>query len=180
MKARPLADELRRLVGRHGFKAVNLELRTLKAEQGPTGQQGRGVQAKAGRNVRVNATEYVRKLDVDADKRPAVLALAKQFDAKRFLPTCAEIRNFCAIYDIDPPASNPEQRRYRGCSSSLRRWTRRTSNASQRTKRTPGPPSWAHSPTRSAGMAARQGTEAPIAPAGGMNKRATPNHPSTQ
>ena len=105
MKVRHLADELRLLVSRHGFKAVNLELRTLKAEQGPTEKPRRSAQSRARRNGKVNATEYVRKLDVDADKRPAVSALAERFDAKRFLPTCAEISNFCAIYDIDPPAS---------------------------------------------------------------------------
>ena len=105
MKTRSLADELRLLVSRHGFKAVNLELQMLKAERGPTGQPGHGIQARARRNGRVNATEYVRKLDVDADKRPAVLALAERFDAKRFLPRCADIANFCAIYDIDLPAS---------------------------------------------------------------------------
>lgn len=105
MKTNPLTDELRLLVSRHGFKAVNLELRTLKAEQASTEQPGRGAQRRARRNGKVNATEYVRKLDVDADKRPAVSALAERFDAKRFLATCADIDNFCAIYDIDPPAS---------------------------------------------------------------------------
>lgn len=44
-------------------------------------------------------------MDVEADKRPAVLALAERFETKRFLPTCADISNFCTIYGIDPPAS---------------------------------------------------------------------------
>ncbi len=102
----PLADELRLLVGRHGFKAVSLELRMLKAEQRPVRQRHRDTQARAGqRNRKANAIEYVQKLDVDADKRPAVMALAERFEAKRFLPSCADIRNFCAIYDIEPPAS---------------------------------------------------------------------------
>ena len=106
MKSKSLAQELRLLVNRHGFKAVNLELRTLKVEQEPTRQPERGKQAKARqRNGRANAIEYVQKLDVDADKRPAVMALAERFEAKRFLPSCADIRNFCAIYDIEPPAS---------------------------------------------------------------------------
>ena len=104
MKSKPLADEIRLLVRRHGFKAVSLELRMLKAEQKPVRQQQRDTQARAGqRNRRANAIEYVQKLDVDADKRPAVLALAERFEAKRFLPSCADI--ICAIYDIEPPAS---------------------------------------------------------------------------
>lgn len=106
MKSKPLADELRLLVSRHGFKAVNSELRMLKTEQPPNRQPHGGTQGKARqRNGRANATEYVQKLSVVADKRPAVLALAARFDAKRFLPTCADISNFCNIYGIDPPAS---------------------------------------------------------------------------
>lgn len=106
MKNRSLADELRLLVSRYGFKTVNGELRMLKAEKGHIPQPERGKQAKTRQpNGRANATEYVRRLDMDADKRPAVLALAARFEAKRFLPTCADISNFCTIYDIDPPAS---------------------------------------------------------------------------
>lgn len=106
MKSRPLADELRLLVNRHGFKAVNSELQMLKVEQQSNRQPHRGTQAKTRwRNRRVNALEYVEKLDVEAGKRPAVLALAERFETKRFLPTCADISNFCTIYGIDPPAS---------------------------------------------------------------------------
>ena len=105
MKSRRLADELRLLVSRHGFETVNLELQTLETKQ-PTREPNHRTQAKAGRrNGRVKAPEYVRKMDIDVDKRPAVSALAERFEAKAFLPTCADIRNFCAIYGIDEPAS---------------------------------------------------------------------------
>ena len=106
MKSRPLADELRQLVSRHGLKAVNSELQMLKIEQRPDRQSHRDARSKTRqRNRRTNAPEYVQKLNVDADKRPAVLVLAERFEAKRFLPSCADIRNFCAIYGIEPPAS---------------------------------------------------------------------------
>ena len=105
MKNRRLADELQLLVSRHGLEAVNLELRALETDQ-PTRKPNRGAQAKTRRrNRRVKAPEYVQKMDIDADKRPAVSALAERFEAKSFLPTCGDIRNFCAIYDIDEPAS---------------------------------------------------------------------------
>lgn len=105
MKNRRLADELRLLVSRHGLEAVNLELRALETDQ-PTRKPNRSTQAKTRRrNGRVKAPEYVQKMDIDADKRPAVSALAERFEAKSFLPTCGDIRNFCAIYGIDEPAS---------------------------------------------------------------------------
>lgn len=105
MKSESLADELGLLVSRHGFEAVNLELRTLETKQ-PTAKLDRGTQAKAGRrNGRVKAPEYVQKMVIDADKRAAVSALAERFEAKSFLPSCADISNFCAIYGIDEPAS---------------------------------------------------------------------------
>ena len=105
MQNRRLADELRLLVSRHGFDAVNLELQTLETKQ-PEQEPNRGTRKKARRrNGRVKAPEYVQKMDVGADKRPAVSALAERFEAKSFLPTCGDIRNFCAIYGIDEPAS---------------------------------------------------------------------------
>ena len=106
MKNKRLADELRRLVGRHGFEAVDLELRLLETKQQPTRNVGRGAQTvRKRRNGRLKAPEYVEKMDIDAERRPAVSALAERFEAKSFLPRCADISNFCAIYDIDEPAS---------------------------------------------------------------------------
>ena len=104
MKNRPLADELRLLVSRHGFEAVNLELQTLEKQS--TREPNRGTQTKTRRrNGRVKAPEYVQKMDIGPDKRAALSGLAERFEAKSFLPTCADIRNFCAIYGIDEPAS---------------------------------------------------------------------------
>ena len=105
MKSRRLADELQLLIRRHGVKAVTLELRRLAAER-LVEQPAGGDQAKARRHHgRVTAPEYVRKMDIDAARRAAVFALAQRFEAKSFLPSCADIRNFCAIYGIKEPAS---------------------------------------------------------------------------
>lgn len=104
MKSESLADELGLLVSRHGFEAVNLELRTLEAKR-PTAKLNLGTPKAGRRNGRVKAPEYVQKMVIDADKRAAVSALAERFEAKSFLPRCADISNFCAIYGIDEPAS---------------------------------------------------------------------------
>ena len=102
----PLAEELGLLVGRHGFKAVKLELRRLETEQQPVRKPDRNTQAKVRRrNGRIKATEYVEKMDIDNGRRQAVLTLAERFEAKSFLPRCADISNFCTIYGIDEPAS---------------------------------------------------------------------------
>ena len=44
-------------------------------------------------------------MDIDDGRRPAVLTLAERFEAKAFLPSCADISNFCTIYGIAEPAS---------------------------------------------------------------------------
>lgn len=102
----PLAEEIKLLVDRHGFKAVKLELRRLEAEQRPVSKLDRDAQTKVRRrNGRAEATEYVGKMDIDDGRRPAVLTLAGRFEAKSFLPSCADISNFCTIYGIAEPAS---------------------------------------------------------------------------
>ena len=102
----PLADEIKLLVDRHGFKAVKLELRKLETEQRPTRKLDHDAQTKVRRrDGRANATEYVGKMDIDDGRRPAVLTLAERFEAKSFLPSCADISNFCTIYGIAEPAS---------------------------------------------------------------------------
>lgn len=102
----PLAEELRLLVGRHGIKAVKLELRRLETEQRPTRKLDRDAQTKVRRhNGRAKATEYVGKMDIDDGRRPAVLTLAERFEAKSFLPSGADISNFCTIYGIAEPVS---------------------------------------------------------------------------
>lgn len=109
MKNRRLADELKLLVDRHGLKAVNLELQMLATDQkrvASAREPNRRAPTKARRrNGRINAPEYVAKMDIDLDKRPAVFALAERFEAKSFLPRCADISNFCNIYGIDEPTS---------------------------------------------------------------------------
>lgn len=105
MKSRRLADELQLLIRRHGVDAVTLELRRLEADP-PIEQPARGNQTRARpRNGRVTAPEYVRKMDIDSTRRAAVFALADRFEAKSFLPSCADISNFCTIYGIEEPAS---------------------------------------------------------------------------
>ena len=44
-------------------------------------------------------------MNLSTERRTAVLALAGRFEGKSFLPTCADVRDFCETYDIEAPAS---------------------------------------------------------------------------
>ena len=111
MKDRTLADELQLLVSRYGIDKVDVELQRLVARQ-PTSvkrtkPKPNGDMSKKARRprARVKAPEYVAKMDIEGDRVATLLALAERFEAKSFLPRCADIRNFCHIYGIDEPAS---------------------------------------------------------------------------
>ena len=57
------------------------------------------------KRAKVNAPEYVVKMELSSEKEPIAVELAKRFEKKAFLPTFGDIRNFCQIYEIDEPAS---------------------------------------------------------------------------
>ena len=44
-------------------------------------------------------------MELTSELRSVVLTLARRFDAKSFLPTCVDIRDFCGMYGIEAPAS---------------------------------------------------------------------------
>lgn len=102
-----LRADLSRLFDRYGVDRVIAESQELAAEmstvQGsrrssPSSQR----QAKVRRTrARLSAPQYVAKLDVEDEKTLAVRELAERFEAKSFLPRCADIRNFCHIYGLD-------------------------------------------------------------------------------
>ena len=51
------------------------------------------------------APEYVEKMEISSERREVALVLAGRFDKKSFLPTCADIRDFCETYGVEVPAS---------------------------------------------------------------------------
>ena len=113
MKNTKLKSQLQRLVDRYGLDEVSREMREIapserKAESQSrrrstpnTGTRATGEPGKS----RPTATEYVARMDISSDRRAAAFALARRFEDKSFLPTCADIRNFCRIYGIEEPAS---------------------------------------------------------------------------
>ena len=55
--------------------------------------------------TKADVPEYVAKMEVPASNRAAVTELAKRFQDGAFLPTFADISDFCAMHGIDEPKS---------------------------------------------------------------------------
>ena len=108
-----LNTQLQRLVNRYGLEEVRQEIQNVA----PAGSKTRphrqersarnaGTQARdKPRKPRPTATEYVAKMDLPSERKVATLELARRFEEKSFLPTCADIRDFCQIYGIQELAS---------------------------------------------------------------------------
>ena len=112
MKDSDLKNDLRLLVDRYGIDRVNREMQTIASsgkrmmvKSGKPLQEG-GTQSKVKRkSSKATAVEYVSRMDVAAERRVPMLALAKRFEERSFLPTYADIQDFCRIYGIEEPAS---------------------------------------------------------------------------
>lgn len=112
MKDSDLKADLRLLVDRYGIDRVNREMQTIASSEKRTMvKSGKPLresetQGKVKRkSSKVTAVEYVSKMDITAERRIAVFALAKRFEEKSFLPTYADIQDFCRVYGIEEPVS---------------------------------------------------------------------------
>lgn len=59
----------------------------------------------AGNRYRRSAVEYVRTMDIAAERAEAVGRAAREFERRTFLPTLGDIRSFCEVYGIEEPNS---------------------------------------------------------------------------
>ena len=110
MKDADLKIQLRSLVDRYGIEQIEHTLKAIATSRRRSAARKRGSNDAAQRNgqrrrTRTTAPEYVAKMDLSTERRTAALALAERFEEKSFLPTCADIRDFCGAYDIEAPAS---------------------------------------------------------------------------
>ena len=113
MTANDLETALRSMVRRYGFVQVNRCLQKIGLSEGQSKYSGprrdsydTGIPAKStSRRPKISATEYVAKLDLPLDKKPVVVALAKRFECKTFLPTFGDIANFCQTHGLKTPMS---------------------------------------------------------------------------
>ena len=108
-----LKDTLRLIVRQYGFEQVDRSLREIRLadRQLKSSKQSRvlpdneAMTKPQKKRAKVNAPEYVAKMELPSEKKPIAAELANRFENKAFLPTFGDIRNFCQIYGIDEPAS---------------------------------------------------------------------------
>lgn len=108
-----LKDTLRLIVRQYGFEHVDRSLQEIRladrqiksSKQSKVLSENQAVTKSLKKRAKVNAPEYVAKMELSAEKEPIAVELANRFENKAFLPTFGDIRNFCQIYGIDEPAS---------------------------------------------------------------------------
>ena len=108
-----LKNALRMMVHQYGFEQVNRSLREIHHSVGQlkSGKQGKALydnntaKKPEKKRVKLNALEYVAKIELSSEKAQIAAELAKRFESKAFLPTFSDIRNFCQIYGINEPVS---------------------------------------------------------------------------
>lgn len=113
MSKAKLKDTLRLIVRQYGFEQVDQSLREIhladrqlkSSKQSKVLSDKKAVTKSLNKRAKVNALEYVAKMELSAEKEPVAVELANRFENKAFLPTFGDIRNFCQIYGIDEPAS---------------------------------------------------------------------------
>lgn len=110
MTASKLKPALRSLVREHGLGEVLKSLGEIaESRRGSVKQlavRSNGAEKKVSRRKpRLTATEYVKKMELPAEKSAVVTELAKRFEQKDFLPNFAAIAEFCRTYEIKAPAS---------------------------------------------------------------------------
>ena len=113
MSKAKLKDTLRLIVRQYGFEQVGRSLREIRladrqlksSKQSKVLSNNKAVTKSPKKRAKVNAPEYVAKMELSTEKEPMAVELAKRFENKAFLPTFGDIRNFCQIYGIDEPAS---------------------------------------------------------------------------
>ena len=108
-----LKDTLRLMVHQYGFEQVDRSLREIRladrqlknSTQSSVLPDNEAMTKPQKKRAKVNAPEYVAKMELSSEKKPITVELANRFENKAFLPTFGDIRNFCQIYGIDEPAS---------------------------------------------------------------------------
>ena len=113
MSKSKLKDTLRLIVHQYGFEQVDRSLREIRLadrqlkspKQSKALSDQKAVTKPLNKRAKINAPEYVAKMELSSEKKPIAAELAKRFENKAFLPTFGDIRNFCQIYGIDEPAS---------------------------------------------------------------------------
>ena len=100
-----LEAELQSMVQQYGFSRVAQVMEDIKqAEAARDRVPKSGDLAKSqsmSPRARPPASTYAAKLELAPEKRSLVIELASRFEAKTFVPTMGDVRNFFRFYGID-------------------------------------------------------------------------------
>ena len=112
MAKKDLRGALGSIVGQYGFDTVAQALHEMKtAEIGPNVRRETIAPRRIRRTRRGpsrrwrSAVEYVKAMEIPAERAAVVRRAAEEFERRLFLPTVVEVRSFCEAYGIDEPKS---------------------------------------------------------------------------
>lgn len=99
------------IVERFGFERVSRALHEMASSQTRSRADEavqphrRGRSKGSGNRHHRSAVEYVRTMDMAAERAEVVGRAAREFERRTFLPTLGDIRSFCEVYGIEEPSS---------------------------------------------------------------------------
>ena len=109
MMQRKLRNELLTMVREHGIEHVQQQLNeirlSVRRREGDNHDSGRNTSKPIRqRRPKPTAIQYVEKMTIPREKAAGLAEVAERFDAKTFLPSFGDIRNFCESHGVDVPA----------------------------------------------------------------------------
>lgn len=93
-----LTESLQELVHRHGMSSV---LHSLADIQESTGRQKLPSRQTRNSKSKPSAVKYVGRLILPPEKSEAMARAAQQFEEGKFLPSIADVREFCRVHEVE-------------------------------------------------------------------------------
>ncbi len=104
MPRHDLTETLQTLVRRHGMSSVLHGLADLQVASDSAVPSSPAKRAGSARS-KPSAIDYVGRMLLPPDKAQILERAARHFEDKSFLPSVADIREFCRVYGVDPGKS---------------------------------------------------------------------------
>ena len=104
MPRNELEKTLQGLVRRHGMSSILRSLADIQASSESRISSSPRRRLNGGRKS--SAVDYVTRMTVPQDKGEVMARVAQNFDDKDFLPSIADIREFCRIHGVELGKSN--------------------------------------------------------------------------
>ena len=103
MSSDRLEETLHELVRRHGMSSILRHLANIQYLLDKPSSSTSPPRRNNAQKVKLSAVEYVRRMTLPSDKAKVMIRAAGRFDDKSFLPTIADVREFCRVHGMEPP-----------------------------------------------------------------------------